>query len=208
MKCIKLALLAAVMALAVCAFGAGTASATVFCKSPISPCPSKYPKGTKLHLILQSGSLLVKKSDDRTTTIDDCQISTLEMTTTNEGSAVESVGATLNVLTLGNCHWPNAVEVLGSLEFHYDGKTGTTVVTGKNTLITERVNFLTHCYYGFGSGTTLGTLTQPASSTSDTLFHLNATLNRIKGEGVCPASTVWEATYTVTSPVPLYVTSS
>jgi len=209
MKHLRMLAVASVAIAALFAVGTGTSSATVFCKSPIAPCSSKYPKGTKIHAILQSGTELVKRSDDKTKVIDTCNMSTLELTTTNEGSSTESIGASLFSWTLSNCHWPNALEILGSMEFHYDSKTGTTVVTGKSTRITELVNFVLDCHYSFGTGTTLGTLTQPASGSSDTIFHMNVTINRLAGSNeACAASTVWQATYTVTSPVPLYVTGS
>jgi len=187
----------------------GTASGSVLCKNGVAPCTAKYPKGTKIHAILQSGTELVKTNDEKTKVIDTCQLSTLELQTTNEGSSTEAVAASLLVWTLTNCHWPNAIEILGSTEFDYDSKTGTTVVTGKSTRITENVNFILHCHYSFGTGTTLGTLTQPATALSDTTFHMNATIKRLAGSNeACPASTVWQATYTVTSPIPLYVTGS
>jgi len=209
MKYLKILGLSVLAAMALTALAAGTSSATVFCKTATTPCSAKYPKGTKIHAILQSGTELVKTSDDTKQVIDTCNTSTFELETTNEGSSTESVGASLLSWNLFNCSWPNALEILGTTEFHYDAKTGTTTVTGKSTRITEKWKSLIHCHYSFGTGTTLGTLTQPASGSSDTVFHMNMTLNRLAGSNVaCAASTVWQATYTVTSPVPLYVTSS
>jgi hypothetical protein len=209
-KHVKMVGLAVVTAVALAAFlGAGLASATVLCKTATSPCTSKYPAGTKIHAILQEGTSLVKKSDDLSKVVDTCPESTIQWQTSNEGSSTEAVNAALTTWTLGMCSWPNAVEVLGSVEIRYDSKTGVTSVVGKSTRITENVNFLLHCIYSFGSGTSLGTLTKPATATSDTFFHMNATINRLTGSNeACAASTVWQATYTVTSPVPLYVTGS
>lgn len=213
MKRIKMLGLAVMAALVLAGLAAGSSPATVFCKNATKPCTERYPKETELHLRLEEGTSLVKKTDDESKTIDSCNMSTIKMTTSNEGSETETVSATVNETTLGNCKSPNAVLVKGSMEFHYDEKTGNTVVTGKSTTITEKIFtfgglIIDHCWYGYGSGTNLGTLTQPANAFSDTLFHMKATIKFIEGSEECPASTVWQATYTVTSPIPLYVANS
>ena len=58
------------------------------------------------------------------------------------------------------------------------------------------------CVYTAGTGTHIGTVTGGPTAT----VHVNAVVTRV--EGLCPASAKWVATYTVTSPTPLYVKES
>lgn len=55
-----------------------------------------------------------------------------------------------------------------------------------------------HCIYGDGK---FGTLTAGAMGTVD----VSATMNKIKGGVLCPATATWAASYTVTAPEPIYV---
>lgn len=214
MKRLKTLGLAAVAALALTALlGAGAASATVLCNNATKPCSLKYPLGTKIHMVLKSGTTFTKTTDDRTKVIDHCRSPTFQLSTSNVGGAAETVSAETKAVYYSECTYPNTVLALGAVEFHYDEKTGNTLVTGKSTTITERIStfgglIVHHCWYGYGAGTTIGTLTQPEGPLSDTVFHMSATISFIEGNPTCAASVRWEGTFTVVSPVPLYVANS
>jgi hypothetical protein len=215
MKYLKVLSLALMVAVALAA-SIGSASATVLCKNASSPCSSPYPKGTVIHGVIKQElskeeKELIKLNDNETEVLDECFAgSTFTWHTANAGSSTETVIATFNgefETTLTGCKRQHIRKSSGKIELHYDSGSGDAVVTGKEFEVEETIGSAL-CTYGYGSGITLGTLQQPSSISSDTVFELHATVKKIGGSFICPTSTVWKGTYTVTSPVPLYVTSS
>jgi hypothetical protein len=78
---------------------------------------------------------------------------------------------------------------------------GNGTVSGSGSTVTVGI-FNVSCVYGTGTGTTLGTATGGEPATID----INAVINLIEGPAlICPHTTKWTATYTITKPKPLFV---
>lgn len=220
MKYAKILGLAALAAMALMAFvGATSASATVLCKTTVTEgCAASgwdYPKGTEIHAELVAGSTAKLENPTGTTTFATCTIATIKGTTTNTGSSTETVDGEGEV-TWGpkNAGCNQTVDTLkpGLLEIHFTDEGGKTdgVVTSKNAEVTVEIGGVSCVYGTSATGTKLGTLTEPASSTSDTVLDVDTEggLEKKSGSFLCPTETRWTAEYTVTSPKPLYVSTS
>jgi hypothetical protein len=213
MKPAKILGLAALAAMALIAFaGAGSASATVLCKTTANPCGAEwdYPKGTEIHAVLVAGTTSKLENLSGSSVYTTCTESTIQGTTSNTGSDTETVTGS-GVLTWGpkgvGCSTTVDTLANGTLEVHY-GEKGDGVVTSKGAEWTEELFGVTCSYGTAATGTKLGTLTEPASSTSDTVLDVSAEVEKKAGGFLCPSEVRWTAEYTFTSPVPLYVATS
>jgi hypothetical protein len=193
MKYIKMLGLAAVAAAALMAF-AGTASATKL-----------YSGGTqKLAGTTIESSLTGSASLETTegTVLNTCTGGSVKGKTSNSEGA--SISGSIESLTWTGCTKTTHTIKNGSLEIAYtSGLNGS--VTGKGSEVTIDGIFGASCVYGTGSGTALGTLV--GSTTGNATLAIKATVPRISGGFICPSQAVWNASYTVTSPTPLHVTS-
>jgi hypothetical protein len=206
MKYVKILGLAAVAAMALMAFaGAGTASASTLCQTTVDSCPAAwdYPTGTAISASLTSASATLEVSG---LTEDTCTTSAVAGTTSNTGSSSETVEGAIGTLTFTNCTNTTKVLAKGNLEVHADGGHGAGILTGKGNRVTVVAFGFISCVANTGTGTNLGTIDEPANATSDAVVTVNATIP-LEGAG-CPANAQWTATYTVTSPTPLYVSTS
>jgi hypothetical protein len=209
MKYLKTFGLALVAALALMAFvGAGSASATVICKTNTTPCSEKYPAGTEYKASLAVGTSM-KLTTTEGTTLNTCAAATLTGKTENLGSATETVRGPVAAtgLTFSNCSAGTVTTTEGGVtETHSITGTANGTYTAKGFKITVNTPF-GPCTYTGGSATHIGTVTGGAPATVD----VNAVVTRLSPDpdaGICPASARWQATYTVTSPNPLYVKES
>ena len=187
MKYVKMLGLAAVAALALMAFlGAGSASATVLCKTAASPCGSEWLKtGSLSSSLVKEGSSVLKSTGGAIE--DTCSASTTGGSITSQGENQPVVGS-VNELTFTEC--TNTTTVLnqnGTLEL--EGET----VSAKGFEVTV-VAAGVSCVYSAGTGTTLGTFTggNPA------IIHINAVVNKKSGSFLCPSDSKWEGTYQIT----------
>jgi hypothetical protein len=210
MKYVKMLGLAAIVAAAMMAIvGTGTASATALCANGTSdPCTAKYPVGTELHAVLQAGTKATLKPETELVTTT-CEESTVLSKLTGAGSKTTTVTATNTALTFGKCN--NTVKVIapGSLELHWISgtKNGNLTATGFEV---EVVASLVKCVYAgsITSGLTLtgGVITPGNKATLDVV---NAKVPLKTGfEALCGKTGIWNGSYEVTSPSPLYVTES
>ncbi len=213
MKSLKILGLTAVVAGAlITLLGAGTASATVLCKeagtgSPTgTTCPSGkgYGAEQEIHAV-NSGNV---KLDTTFKTIS-CTGSTIKGTTSKEGSATETVTGPEGTLTLTGCNC-STVKVLhaGTLEIHWISGThnGTVTSSGsETTTICSTIFGNVHCTYAT-SNTDVGTLAGGTTATLTASSHLP--VNEAESDGLCPEESTWTATYSVTTPDALYVTSA
>lgn len=207
MKYVKVFGLAAVMAMAMMAFlGAGTASATVLCKTSLTEgCGASgwdYPAGTQIHATLEAGSSATLRNTE-SSIVNTCTESTVLGKTTNTGSSNETVVGHIEALSFGHCTNTTDVVSLGELEVHWDVGTDNGTLTARTAAVTMNL-FGASCTYGAGGGTDLGTVTGGSMATMD----VNAVVNKTAGGFLCPGTAVWEAKYTVTSPEPLYISTS
>lgn len=206
MKYVKMLGLAAVAAAALMAFvGAGSASATVLCKTATNPCTSKWALGTEVRFSLKSGTSAIWKGQQGET-LKTCTGADLRGKISNAGSAFETVKLQITENSWTSCTVPTTTVKLGELEIHsITGSTNGTM-TLKGAEFTTKDNFFGDCSYGAGTGIDLGTLT--SSGTGDAVIDVSATLLPT-GLGCCPQVS-WAEEFTLTSPVetPLFVEPS
>jgi hypothetical protein len=212
MKYVKTLILAAVAVAALLAFlGAGTASATVLCKTEPNggatgtkgtTCPEgwAYPANTEIHGVLDPGTVTKTKT---TFANAECKKSTFRGKTNNEGSANETVTVNLEVLTFEECNCEYKVLNPGTLEIHWipDTFNGTVTSNGMEKTVTCNTIFgPVHCIY-VTVNTDIGTLTGGNPATLD----VDATMPRLPTDAICAEQHTWEAKYEITTPKPLYV---
>lgn len=203
MKYVKMLGLAALAALALSALlGSGSASATVLCKTYVTPCPAgwDYPAGTEIHASSKAGTSVVLR-DTSGNELNTCTSSTIKGKTTNTGSATETVVGNIESLTLTGCKNTTTVLALGSFEIHYVGPKTKGVLTSSKAKVTD-VIFGVSCAYGTGSGTQIGVL--ESDETTEAELSVEAVLTKEEGGFLCPGSAVWVAKYAITAPKPLY----
>jgi hypothetical protein len=189
---------AAALAALMIAVGAGSASATVVCKTSTSPCSSPYLKGTLFKGTLTPGTTAVFKAGFATI---ECTQGQGSIETTSNGSATETVKGLTKTLSFGGCNATLNVLKTGAGEIHWTSKTnGTFTAEGMEvTASTLGVD----CIYGgnIGSGITLNGGTKPTIT-------INAKVPLISGGFLCSNPGTMTASLTVTEPTPLYVLAS
>jgi hypothetical protein len=208
MKYVKMLGLAAVAAMALMAFlGASSASATVLCKTAeTSGCAASgwdYSAGTLIKTSLEAETTATLKTTGGAIE-DTCTGSTVEGNSANTGGANETVHGEVETakLTFTGCSQTTTVLEGGELEIHHIANTDNGTLTAKRFRV--RINLGVNCTYGAGNGTDLGTLTGGSMATMD----INAVVNLQEGGFLCPSTALWQASYTVTSPEPLYISAS
>jgi len=197
MKHLKMLGFAAMAALGLMAFvGAGTASATTLATN--SAGTVKYAAGTTFHATLETGTSTTW-TDTSGNTIATCTVSTVHGTI---GTATGTwVGANIGTLTWENCSQTTDTVNTGSLEFMQTTGDEATVV-GKGSNWTQQI-FGVSCTYGFGEGTTLGTMTGGEAPT----LKITATIPKTAGGFLCPSTSIIHAAYIFTSPHALHFVS-
>jgi hypothetical protein len=207
MKYVKMLGLAAVAAAALMAVvGASTASATILCKTPGTgvftgtTCASgwAYGAGQEIHAVNVGNVTLDAKFKNIT-----CTSSTVKGTTsTEEGTPLTGPEGTL---TFGGCNCTVTVLHAGTLTIEWitGSHNGTLVSDGnETTTICTVLGLPVHCTY-VTSNTHVGTLTGGTDPTFVASAHIP--VDEANSDGVCPEESTWTATYTVTTPQPLYV---
>jgi hypothetical protein len=186
-------------------FGSGTASATVLCKTNANPCPEKYLLGTTVHASIATGTD-VRFVDSGGFTLDICKQGQLNGRITSTGSSIETVifrpefVEGTPAMSYENCAVPLQIVNLGSYEIH--SITGT--VNGTLTVTGQTIYFNTgECQYATGTGAHAGTFTGGTTPTIDYSLQLTKT----SGTCIWPSARL-TATYSVTSPSPIYVEPS
>jgi hypothetical protein len=198
MKFLKGLALAAAMAAVFVVFGAGTASATVICKTSTSPCGSPYLKGTVFNATLTPGTTAVFKAGFMTI---ECTEGSGSVEMTTSGSATETVKGNTKTLSFGGCNAEFKVLKTGTGEIHWTSKTNGTF-TAEGMEVTGSA-FGVDCVYGgkITSGITLNGGTKPTIT-------INAKVPLISGGFLCANPGAMTASLTVTNPTPLYVLPS
>ena len=208
MKHLSMLGLAAVAALALMAlFGAGPASATVLCKENQIPCPEEmeFKVGQTVDASQQTGTSSIFRTTGGSL-LNTCTASTIESEIANAGGATETVILKLTNLTFGSCSNTTFVQEVGELEIHYVTEKGET--RGKPTARKVALTIdtiLGHCIYGTGAGIDLGTVTGSPTEAEGATIDIATSLPKKEGAAFCPADLLWESTYRITSPIPLYV---
>jgi hypothetical protein len=198
MKYLKGLAVAAAMAAVFVVFGAGTASATVICKTKTSPCSSQYLKGTTFKGVLTPGTTAVFKAGFATI---ECTEGSGSIEMTTNGSATETVKGLTKTLSFGGCSSEFKVLKTGTGEVHWTSKySGTFTAEGMEVTASE---FGVDCIYGgkISSGITLNGGEKPTIT-------INAKVPLISGGFLCSNPGTMTASLTVTEPTPLYVLAS
>lgn len=201
MKHLKMLVVAAAATAAMtAALGAGTASATVLCKTTTTPCGSPYAKGTVLVPSLTGSNQIETLGGTNLVT---CTATSTKITIENSGGAASTVSGPITELAASGC--TTTVQTLkpGSVEIHHIAGTDNGTVTGLFSEITTMI-FGVSCIYGAGTSIDAGTLTGGENPT----LKVNEIIKRMGGAMICPAEVRWTASYNVTSPKPLYVEAS
>jgi hypothetical protein len=179
--------------------GSASAPADVLCTTSGNPCGTKI---TQVHLTISSGASLSVK-DTSTNEFATCTIGTISADITAQGLGVNPSGPITSQAWGGSgtgCLTTMATLKLGSVEFRTES--GALVLYGKETE-TTLVAFGVSCTYGFGAGTKLGSINTGKPAT----FTMNAIVNKTAGSFLCPSTSRWSATWTVTNHSSLFVTN-
>ncbi|MGN6276237.1 MAG: hypothetical protein ACTHNP_09965 [Solirubrobacterales bacterium] len=200
MKHLKTLALAALAAAAVMALvGAGSASATVLCKTTTTPCGS-------IAISLESSLTGTAKLEAGGITLDTCIGGAVSGTIEEAGATVTAKGKVAKEhLNWAGCTRTTTTLRGGELEIHAFTSTDNGTVTATGFEVTVATIF-GPCIYGFGTEHhDLGTLEGGAEP------RLVIKTNVPLLSGPCPsesAPTTWTATYLMTNPKPLYVEPS
>ena len=206
MKYLKMLGLAVIAALVVAAFaGAGSASATVLCKTTTTPCNSKWTKGTQVEFNLRAGTSATWK-DTSGTSLKTCTGGKWKGEIINEGSATEHVKIKNTEISWSSCTVATVSLKLGELEIQHITGTDNGTMVLKNAEFTTNDFFFGDCSYGTGAGVDIGTLT--GSSIGDSIMDINGRLGPVGGS--CCPDVVWVEEFTITVPkeTPLFVRPS
>jgi hypothetical protein len=200
MKYVKMLALAAVAAGALMAFiGAGTASATEFCSTTVTPCPAAQKVTVPLVFSLSEGtSSLLKETGAEGGTLDTCKGSEAGGNITNSGSSTTTITGTITKWTWSSCTFPTTTTVTGGFECHkITGTSNCTLTADGATKTTINTVFFGTCVYTVESGKSIGDITEG----NPAVLHINAIKRKQEGSNfACPETSVWSATYTLTSP--------
>jgi hypothetical protein len=183
--------IAAMAAISLMAFlGAGSASATALCTD--AGCSVTYPEGTTVDASLSGTAILESGS----TTLDTCTGGTAKGKT---GTPSETkVPVSIETLTWTGC--TNTTDTITKGSFEFEKATGDSAkVIGKGSEVTVNTLGVT-CTYVTGTGTQLGTVT----GGSEPVLNISATVAKIAGSVICPATASWTATYIFTEPHALH----
>jgi len=209
MKHLKMLCLAAIAALAAMALaGAGSASATVLCKTTTTPCSSPYGKGSIFVPSLASGSSNVLEASfeegGEEFVLQTCLQTKVKVEIENSGGSTSTVSGPVRELVGGSCAYPMTTLKAGSLEIHHISGTDNGTVTGSFTEVTVNSALFGSCVYGVGTGNDFGTLFGGESPT----LKVNGIVKKTGGSIICPSEARWTGEYKVTEPTPLYVEPS
>jgi hypothetical protein len=185
--------------IAVAVLGAASASATVLCKTATNPCTSAYPLETSLTADLVGKSIFERTEVEQEITR--CEKGTLGASTKTQGTGTP-VLAPVTGLTLTECVGsPMTVLKPGTLEIRSIPGTHNGTVTWSGAELTfEWIGV--DCLYAINN-LDLGTLT----GGTDQVLKVNLAFPRAPGP-LCAAATRWTASFTFTTPSPLYVEPS
>jgi hypothetical protein len=197
MKYLKMLGLAAVAAMALMAFGAGSASAnTTICETTVAPCPAGWAVegGDTLDATLTGTAIL------ETTTgavLDTCNAGTVKGTVSGTGVATTPTGTVAAAgLTWGpTCTRTTDTLEGGSIQIHANADhTGAGKARGFN--VTVSTVAFGSCTFGLPAGeySSMGT----ATSGTPGVIHINTLISKIAG--ACPNQVRATATFNLTSP--------
>jgi hypothetical protein len=194
MKYLKMLGLAAVAAMALTAFAAGTASATTLEVGGVA-----QNKSVSIVATIKAGTSAILK-DTNNATVDTCTESTVSGKTVSPFTSGNpgTIGGPVEALTFHGCSHTTDVIKPGSLTIEWTSGTNGSVTSVGAEVTVQSTIFGASCIAKTGIGTKIGTLTGVASG------HATMDINGVIPMGLC-GDAVWTGTYTVTSPTGLGV---
>jgi hypothetical protein len=197
MNYVKVPALIAVAAMAMMALlGAGTASATVLCKTATGglECGGAWKFSGTVKGSLASGTSAVMKSTSGET-VNTCTGGTAEGSASAGGATSTVTGNTTSV-SLTGCSIPitNVSKCEG--EVHYISGTSNGTATVKGCEMTANTVFGS-CTYGAGAGIDVGVIEEGGSKEA---AKFSKVVNRVGGSFACPSTLVVEASVVRTAP--------
>jgi hypothetical protein len=205
MKYVKMLGLAAVAATALMAFaGAGTASASVLCKTAPNAkgnCPVGWGYEGEIHMVSTEKPVITGEPISIS-----CNESTIKAQL-SEGTkvATETPNGPIGVFTLtGECNCEFVVVKAGTLEIHAIGNTGNGTLTSNGTTVTESCNTIfgkVHCAY-VTNNRDLGEL---KGGTTPSIA-ITIEVEREETSSLC-GKTTWHSAYKITN-TPLWVATA
>ncbi len=188
--------------------GAGSASATVACKTSItSGCGGtawSYGNGTTMHITQETGQTGVLQTTGGTV-LDTCTGGTMHGAITSAGGASSTVRFSTTTIDLGTC--TRTSDTIGSgneVELHHESGTDNATVTYTGNSAVTINTIVGTCIYGLTSGALDWGKYTGAAATFDT----NLVLPKDAGNFACPDHAVWSTSYELTAPAPMYISAS
>ena len=199
MKHLRTIALAVMAAMALMAFGAGTASATTLENGTE---PFTHPTE-----IVASLTGTARLTDSNGNLLDTCAGGGVSGPVTQTGSSTETVKGTVAAagLTWTGCTATTHTLQGGELEIHHIAGTSDGTVTGTTFEVT--VNIGVSCTYGLSTTDTMVHLGTLKGDDHTPVLDIEKTVVKRGGGFLCPGTAIWDATYHVTSPTGLTVTA-
>jgi hypothetical protein len=201
MKYLKMLGLVAIAAAALMAIaGAGTASATVLCRTTSTPCAAgqKWETNTQVHFTLKPGTTSEWKTTGGSLE-NTCTEGTIKGSISSAGSETSTVKISVSKSewTWGGCTQAQNTLAGGELEVHAiaGSDNGEVRATGFNFTTTIAG---VSCNYNFPESTKLGTLT--SSGSGGATIDINTVLTKSGGGFLCVPSLQWIEQFTQTEP--------
>jgi hypothetical protein len=182
--------------------GAGTASATVLCKTLSSPCTGgDYASETKIESVNTVEPVLENLTG---TEVLKCRNQAASGKLSSTGGATATPVWSLETLTFAECLAEVATLQAGSIEIHYTSGGNGTLTTAKSVEWTYQDGLRGKCSYSTGAGTDVGVL----KGGSEPLVEVSAVGTLFAGGAACWMQTRWTDKLKVTTPTPLFVAAS
>lgn len=194
MKYLKIFGLAVVAAMALAVFGgAGSASATVLCKTAVNPCPEGERWGAGTQLDATSSHVTFYEANK-------CVASTILGKTTSNGGSGVAIPLALEKLSFSTCTVNTIVTTLGEMQIEWSSGTHNGIIKDRGTKGTVSLASGT-CGWNIGFGGAWVTVGKIIGGSPATI-ELEAPLF-----GTCPFTYIL-GSYSVPGPEPLYIESS
>lgn len=193
MKCLKVLGLAAIAAVSLLAFGAGTTSATTLFTD--SAKTIKYPANTTIEASLVTGTTANFTAPPGTVAAT-CSGSNWRAKTGSETATW--IEAAIETLDWSGCTPTVDTVVNGAVDIMWAaGSNGELVGTSDDVTL---VIGPSSCSYGAGTGTVYGNMTGGSAP----IWRTGAELSKVAGGFLCPSKMVLDAEYVVTAPHALF----
>lgn len=193
MKFLRVVGLAAVVAIVIaCALGAGSASATVLCKTNTTPCGSKYGVFSSIEFRLSTGTKSVLKAGFATV---ECEESAIRGEIFgSEGGGGFEISIPLETLAFGKCNCTVKTLSTGNADLAWTSGTMNANVRAVNYEIEVKCGEIKSCRFGIVTNEKI-TFTggNPAQ-----LAAAEAPMTKVSGPATCLATSKWSAKYTAT----------